>query len=135
MAKRIVTKIGDIFLVKLDNCQKYFQYIADDMTILNSSVIRVFKKGYPLNSSLDMNEIASGEVDFYVHTVLKWGIQLGLWEKIGKNPQTGSTDHILFRSTKDVGVGVPPGEKPPKISSRWWILKLQTPTALALPLL
>ena len=43
--KRIVTKIGDIFQIKVDDIHaKYFQYIANDKTELNSDVIRVFKK-------------------------------------------------------------------------------------------
>lgn len=51
MVKRIVTKIGDIFCVKTDRgCIAYFQYIANDMTQLNSSVIRVFKKRYPIDN-------------------------------------------------------------------------------------
>lgn len=45
MTKRIITKIGDIFCVEVDNDYKcYFQYVANDMTVLNSSVIRVFAK-------------------------------------------------------------------------------------------
>jgi hypothetical protein len=46
MAKRIVIKFGDIFVIKFDEYQKYFQYIANDMTMLNSRVIRTFKKNY-----------------------------------------------------------------------------------------
>ena len=43
MAKRIVTKIGYVFCVEIDNKYKcFFQYVANDMTQLNSSVIRVF---------------------------------------------------------------------------------------------
>ena len=37
---RVVTKIGDVFSVKLDNeVKKYFQLIAFDLTQLNSDVI------------------------------------------------------------------------------------------------
>ena len=50
MTKRIITKIGDIFCVEVDNDYKcYFQYVANDMTVLNSSVIRVFAKHYPID--------------------------------------------------------------------------------------
>lgn len=49
MAKRIVTKMGDIFCVEIDNGYKrFFQYIINDIEALNSSVIRVFKTHYPL---------------------------------------------------------------------------------------
>lgn len=47
MAKRIVTKIGDVFCAEIDNrIKRYFQYIVNDMEQLNSSVIRVFKTHY-----------------------------------------------------------------------------------------
>jgi hypothetical protein len=45
---RIRTKIGDVFSVPLDNInKKYFQYIPNDLTQLNSDVIRAFVKRYP----------------------------------------------------------------------------------------
>ena len=78
MAKRIVTKIGDIFSVTLDNGNsRFFQYIANDLTNLNSSVIRVFKKEYPKGYELNPEEVVSGDVDFYAHTVLRCGIAEG----------------------------------------------------------
>ena len=47
---RVVTKVGDVFSVKLDNeVKKYFQLIAFDLTQLNSDVIRAFKKVYPIH--------------------------------------------------------------------------------------
>ena len=49
MAKRIVTKIGDVFCSEIDGqCKRFFQYFAIDSTMLNSSVIRVFKQHYPM---------------------------------------------------------------------------------------
>ena len=66
MAKRIVTKIGDIFSVTLDNGNlRFFQYVANDLTNLNSSVIRVFKKEYPKGYELNPEEVVSDDVDFY----------------------------------------------------------------------
>ena len=45
--KRVRTKIGDMFSVKVsENEKKYFQLIAFDLTQLNSDVIRAFKKVY-----------------------------------------------------------------------------------------
>jgi len=52
MAKRIVTKIGDIFSVVLDNGnKKYFQYVANDLTQLNSDVIRSFNAKFGASSA------------------------------------------------------------------------------------
>lgn len=45
MAKRVVTKIGDIFSVPISDKEKrYMQLIAFDLTQLNSDVVRIFKK-------------------------------------------------------------------------------------------
>ena len=47
MAKRVITKIGDVFMAIIDDTYKvYFQYITNDLEQLNSDVIRVFKKRY-----------------------------------------------------------------------------------------
>ena len=120
--KRGLIRLGDIFAVKSDDYQKYFQYIADDMTMLNSRVIRVFKEKYPLENVPDFKEVVNGEVEFYAHTSVMLGIKMGLWEKVGNNPATGSTGHILFRMAKDDGHG--PGEEPVKISSKWSVWKI-----------
>ena len=99
MAKRIVTKIGDIFCVKLDDGrQRFFQYIANDMTNLNSSVIRVFKRAYPYDYILNAEEVVKDDVDFYAHTVLRIGIAEGYWQKIGKHSDVGDVEHIYFRT-------------------------------------
>lgn len=53
MIKRVkVTKIGDVFEVKFsDTEKKYMQYIASDLTCLNSDVVRGFSKVYTINVS------------------------------------------------------------------------------------
>ena len=100
MAKRIVTKIGDVFCIVVDNgCKRYFQYIANDMSCMNSSTIRVFQKTYSSESNPVLEEIVSDEVEFYAHTVLKFGIQDGLWSKVGNNKDIGCVDSVMFRIT------------------------------------
>lgn len=117
---RVVTKIGDIFSVKIDaKSKKYFQLIAFDLTQLNSDVIRAFKKSYAIDANPDLSEIVKGEVEFYAHCVAKWGVKLDFWEKVGKSDEIGTLDHILFRNTNDYGHA--PGEEPFKISNRWHV--------------
>ena len=83
MAKRIVTKMGDIFCVEIDNGYKrFFQYIINDIEALNSSVIRVFKTHYPMDYRPIIEEIVMDEVEFYAHTVLRAGIVYGAWYKL-----------------------------------------------------
>jgi hypothetical protein len=98
MVKRIVTKIGYVFCVEIDNEYKvFFQYVANDLSQLNSSVIRVFKKHYPMDYVPDMDEIVKDQVDFYAHTVLRYGIVENAWYKVGKHPDLGDVENIGFR--------------------------------------
>jgi len=120
---RVTTKIGDIFSVRIDeNCKKYFQLIAFDLTQLNSDVIRTFKKLYPLNENPDLSEIVRGEVDFYAHCVTKLGVKMNLWEKVGNIADVSSLNNILFRGTSDYGVWI--NDEPIKISQNWYIWKI-----------
>ncbi len=98
MAKRIVTRIGNIFCVEIDRqYKKFFQYVANDMSQLNSSVIRAFKRKYPIEWKPDMDVIVDDDVEFYAHTVLSAGIQENTWYKVGTNKNVGDTDSIMFR--------------------------------------
>lgn len=120
MATRVVTKIGDIFSVKInDTSKKYFQLIAFDLRQLNSDVIKAFNKEYPINSTPDVLDIINGEVKFYAHCVTKWGVKLGHCEKFNKSDEIGKIDHILFRGTSDYGRTV--GIEPIRISNNWYI--------------
>ena len=117
---RVVTKVGDVFSVKLDNeVKKYFQLIAFDLTQLNSDVIRAFKKVYAIHATPTLLDIVNDDVDFYAHCVTKFGIKMNLWEKVGNISDVGGTSTILFRDTDDYGVMV--GEEPTKISHNWFV--------------
>lgn len=119
---RVYTKIGDIFSAKLDEkSKKYFQFIASDMGQLNSSVIRVFRKVYPIDATPDLSEVVKGEVEFYAHCVINWGVKLGLWEKVGRNPNVGRLD-VLFRTSEDSGRRV--GDPRVEVSESWWVWHL-----------
>jgi hypothetical protein len=124
--KRVITKIGDVFAVKIDDdTQKIFQLIAYDLTQLNSDVIRAFEKKYPLEAEIDPSEIVSGSVEFYAHCVTKSGVQLGYWEKIGSSREVGELGHILFRGTSDYGHVA--GTEPIRVSNRWYVWHIGDP--------
>lgn len=123
MKKRVATKIGDIFSVRInEKNKKYFQLIAFDGTQLNSDVIRAFKEEYPTDVDSDMQEIVKGEVEFYAHCITKWGVKLGYWEKVGKSDGVGRLDHILFRGTSDYGHKK--GDEPIRISNNWYVWRI-----------
>ncbi|NML22437.1 hypothetical protein HHL16_16250 [Pseudoflavitalea sp. G-6-1-2] len=116
---RTNTKIGDVFSAKVNsNKKKYFQYIISDITQLNSDVIRVFKNSYPIDSNPDLNDVISGEVEFYAHCITKLGVKMGYWNLIGNIPDVGRTDHILFRDSGDYG------NPTIKVSQDWWVWKI-----------
>lgn len=118
---RANTKIGDVFSVKIDdNTKKYIQYVTNDLTQLNSDVIKAFKKAYPINAMPDLSEIVKSEVDFYAHTVTKWGIKLGVWEKVGNVADIGKVE-VLFRDTNDYGSKP---EEQVKGSDKWFVWKV-----------
>ena len=99
--KRVVTRIGDIFCIEFDEYKVYLQFIAVDMSQLNSTTIRVFKTKYPLNFEFNAETIVKDEVDFYAHTFLQPGLKAGVWTKVGKNKDIGDLEHILFRNAGD----------------------------------
>lgn len=108
MAKRIVTKIGNVFCAEIDGKYKcFFQYIMNDMTQLNSSVIRVFKRRYPMDYMPDIEEIVNDDVWFYTHTILRAGIEFGAWYKVGKSMTLGEDGcrKALFGDADDVRIG------------------------------
>lgn len=120
MAKRIKsTKIGDVFSVPIDeNYKKYIQYIISDYYMLNSDVIRAFKKKYPITLNPDLSDIVSGEVEFYAHCDTKAGIKQDLWNLYGNIANIGQTDNIIFRGSWDYG------RSKEKISKNWYVWKV-----------
>ena len=120
MTTRIVTKIGDIFEVPLDDgSKKFIQYVANDQTQLNSSVIRAFKTKYTLDAQPAVDEITKDFVDFYAHTVLKPGIIRKMWKKIGNSRDVGGLA-ILFRGTND--------DSKVKVSKNWHVWEIDGPS-------
>ncbi len=118
MAKRIITKIGDIFYVDLENGRKkYFHYIANDLTQLNSDVIRVFKKEFLIDEIPNVEEILSMEIDFHAHTTINIGVKQNLFHQTGKYSVISDIKNILFRGTLDYGRKI--NNELIKISHNW----------------
>ena len=116
MAKRLVTRIGDIFEVPLENNLKaYFQYIMRDSTQLNSDVIRVFKKKYPKDKVLTLEDVVDDDVEFYVHTSVLPGAKQGFWHKVGNIKVPPDIERPCFRGTRDIG------NPDLKVSERWYV--------------
>ena len=114
-------RIGDVFEVTLDaSSNGYFQYISDDLTQLNSYVVRVFRESYRPNPTVNLERIVSGAIAFHAHVFLKNGLKQGKWRKVGNTNQVGNID-VLFRDSTDYGN---PGIK---VSQNWHIWKPNGP--------
>ena len=114
MAKRIVIKIGNIFCAEIDGKYKcYFQYIMKDTNQLNSPVIRVFKRRYPMDYKPDMEEIVSDDVLFYAHTFIRFGVFYEAWYKVGNSMNLGVDEcrKVLFGTCRTM----PPGRFEPVV--------------------
>lgn len=98
--------------------KKYFQYVANDLTQLNSDVIRCFEVDFDPTEEVDFERLIDCPVQFYAHCVIKLGLKMGLWRKVDSVEDVGSTD-ILFRGTQDYGRKI--GEPPIRISGNWHI--------------
>lgn len=121
MTTRVRLKLGDVFEVDLgDGKVGYFQYLADDESMLDSYVIRAFRELHEVGSSPAMADVVAGEVHFHAHVFLKVGLKLDLWRKVGHAPAPGRVD-VLFRSTDDYG------NPEIKVSHRWYVWRINEP--------
>ena len=122
MTKRIVSKIGNIYCTEIDNQYKvYLQYIAKDLEQLNSTVIRVFKKRYPINYEPILEDIVKDDIDFYAHVMLNNGIRDGVWYKVGTHNDLGDTENICFRTFSEGNY------QHLTKSHRWYVWKINKP--------
>ena len=97
------TRIGDIFEIPITLLTKrYMQFILIDSSCLGGWCIRVFKKEYHAEDKPTMEEVVSGEVDFYCLTyAIGQGVVKELWTKAGKSKELGNFDNIVFKQ-KDI---------------------------------
>lgn len=121
-------KIGDVFEVVVDSKVKgYVQYIADDMTQLNSCVVRVFKQRDLNGVEPSIEDIVSGEVEFYAHVYnLKESEKDGTWKKIGKSENVGNVKKPLFRLSSDMGAITL--SSPSHFSKNWYVWTINEET-------
>jgi Immunity protein 26 len=119
MAARM--RIGDVFEVALGNGQVgYFQYVAVDMSQLQSAVIRAFARLYDEGNRQDLAAIVANKVSFHAHVLLKSGYTLKIWHKVGNAPAPTEID-VLFRNSGDYG------NPEIKISKDWYVWRINEP--------
>jgi hypothetical protein len=114
------SRIGDVFSAKINGVsKKYFHFIGRDETQLNSDVIRIFAKKYPLRATPDPEDVVSEPVDFHAHVIVWRGVKEKLWKKVGHVPAPENIG-ALFRGCKDHGPDT-------KVSKNWYVWKINQP--------
>lgn len=99
--KRAYKRINDVFEVELPDCKRYFQYLQSDLAWLGGNVIAIFKNKYDKSESPDLDDIVKGPVEYYTHTNVTFGINLGLWTRCGNALACSDLSDIYFRNYID----------------------------------
>ncbi|WP_181302053.1 hypothetical protein [Rhodanobacter sp. PCA2] len=113
--------IGDVFEVPLDaSVVGFIQYVARDVSQLNSQVVRVFRRRCREDVAPDVSEIVHGEIDFYAHVFLGAGIKQKFWRKVARADVVGEVN-VLFRNSSDYG------KSKHKTSNNWFVWRIDSP--------
>ena len=116
--------IGDLFSVITESGDKrFFQFVSKDASQFNSDVIRIFKRAYSREENPVTNDIINDELDSYMHTMVSWGLYLGMWTRYDTDCNIGRMD-ISFRRSKDYG-RFPLFEK--RVSTNWEVWTINQP--------
>lgn len=82
--------LGNIFSFETAYGKKrYFQYICNDISCMNTQVIRVFKTVYSAKDNPPVEKIVADEIDFYAHTIVRVGIIDNVWHKVETSNDLG----------------------------------------------
>ena len=130
MRKSKKPQIGDIYEVILEGkCKGYVQYIGNDASQLNSDVVRVFKKRFPLEQDFDLDEILNDEIEFYCHvTGMEFGEKDGSWKKIANSTNIGDAAAAFFRDAGDELEKRESGAYGmPEVSKTWYVWRMNQP--------
>lgn len=120
--------VGDVFIVECKHGVKCFQYIGTDETQMSSDVIVAFSPIFSRDSLPDLSAIVSSEVDFYAHCIIKLGIKLSTWMKVGNTEVCVGVEAIRFRDSSDYG------NKQVSTSLNWWVWNVNKPQVFVGPL-
>lgn len=104
MVQSVNVRIGDIFCAEIEGWfKRFFQFVGKDVENLNSAVIRVFERTYPMEEQPDVAQILDDRTEFYTHTFVQPGLKARAWYKVGHAKETGEKElrHVLFANFID----------------------------------
>lgn len=107
-------KPGKLFSVNTPNGLRFFQYLGDDSSQLNSNLIAVFNGTFQAMEDASPAAIKASGVAFYAHVLLKLGLKLDVW-KPHLEAEVISYGDVWFRGSPDYG------NPAIKETSTWWL--------------
>ncbi len=110
---RVYKRINDIYEVELPDCKRYFQFLGSDSSLLGGNVIAIFRDRHDKSASPEVNDIIKGPVEYYCHTTINYGVELGLWKKYDNAPACNDLSRIYFCNCFDLA-----------IIQRWYVWKI-----------
>jgi hypothetical protein len=114
MTKKLILAPGDIFEIPIIAKKHYIQYLMNDSTLFNANVVRVFDCETSFGQSIDLKDVVKSRVRFHTHVMIKGGVKLCGWFKIGNIPLEPSFSPPLFRATDDAYADV-------RKSTNWYV--------------
>ena len=77
-----MARIGEIYSSPTSDSRYCFQFVARDLTQLNSEVIAIWKNTSS-KELLSHSEQRLPEPDMFLHTTVLAGVKMGTWERVG----------------------------------------------------
>lgn len=127
---------GDVFCIEIDKSYKcFFQYIGNDKTNWNRSVIKVFNTRYPLDEPLDLKEIVNQKTCFWACTFIEKGIRSEVWYKVGniENAITFDNEDYNFISYTRPKENNNQNLTAPEEHGCWWIWRINEEVSQTFP--
>lgn len=114
-------KIGDVFAIECPQGIRCFQYLGKDETQMSSDVIAAFTPVFSTTDLPELKFLVRSEVGFYAHCIIKFGLKLSAWRKLGNTPVHADASTVQFRASSDYG------NKAVSRSLAWWIWRMNEP--------
>jgi hypothetical protein len=118
-----VSKIGEIYKITYRYGERYFQFVGVDRTSANGDTIVVFSfKGMHGSAGVHyLNMIIQSGIEFFTHTTVDEGVQLDMWEKVGRTKPVDVSDALFKLAYSKSGVSAAESSESDYIWSIWHV--------------
>lgn len=127
---------GDIFCIEIDKKFKcFFQYIGNDKTNWNRSVIKVFNTRYPYETNINLNDIVNQKNYFWTYAFIDKGVRAEFWYKVGniKIYDSFDSEDYNFISYTCPKQNTKENLNAPDEHACWWVWKMNEEASQVFP--